>query len=397
VTITNVAQIAHHHGMHPWQDRVYIHGMSRILGHCLCGLLVAAVCCATQASQAAQAINFVGSASRDYVDDSRMNWERTAARPLNTTIWYPTDATVDERQGHSHDANPLFIPLPPTAQDALLSSAHRKYPLILISHGTGGSASGMFWLGYHLAARGYIVAAVNHHGNTGAEPKLDPRGFLLYWERARDISAVLDLLLADPVFSSRIDRQHIGAAGLSLGGYTVMALAGARFNRSEYDRFCSSAERDFTCGPQPEFPDAPRLFQDLKAHDAVVRDSLMRSGDSYRDPRIRAIFAIAPVFGRGFTRADVSDISIPVKIVVGRGDTVAPPATNAQHYAALISGATLVLLPAAVTHYTFVPACTDQGKQTLTRLCYDAPGLDRQKVQTQVGDLAAAFFSRSMH
>jgi predicted dienelactone hydrolase len=92
----------------------------------------------------------------------------------------------------------------------------------------------------------------------------------------------------------------------------------------------------------------------------------------------------------------VSDIRIPVEIVVGRGDTVAPPATNAQHYAALISGAKLMLLPATVTHYTFVPACTDQGKQTLTRLCYDVPGLNRQRVQAQVGDLAAAFFQKSL-
>ncbi|HTB68830.1 MAG TPA: alpha/beta hydrolase [Steroidobacteraceae bacterium] len=301
--------------------------------------------------------------------------------------------SVDKHQGHFRDANPLFIPLPPTSQDAPLSNSRQRYPLILISHGTGGSASGMFWLGYRLASRGYIVAAVNHHGNTGAESKMDPRGFLLYWERAKDISAVLDKLLDDPVFGSRIDRQQIGAAGFSLGGYTVIALAGGRFNHSEYDRFCGSSARDFTCGPQPEFPDAPKLFQDLKAGDSVVRNSLMHSGDSYRDKRIRAIFAIAPVFGRAFTRTDVSDIRIPVEIVVGRGDTVAPPATNAQHYAALISGAKLVLLPATVTHYTFVPACTDLGKQTLSRLCYDAPGLNRQKVQAEVADFAAAFFS----
>jgi predicted dienelactone hydrolase len=362
----------------------------------LCGLLFAVICRAPRASLAAAVIHPVGSTSRDYVDDQRLNWQRTAARPLNTTIWYPAEASVDKRQLHSRDANPLFVPLPPTAQDAPLSNAQARYPLILISHGTGGSAAGMFWLGYHLAARGFIVAAVNHHGNTGAEPNMDPRGFLLYWERARDISAVLDKLLDDPQFGSRINRQHIGAAGFSLGGYTMIALAGGRFNRSEYDRFCASSARDFTCGPQPEFPDAPRLFEALKSHDTIVQDSLAHSGDSYREPRIRAIFAIAPVFGRAFTPADVSDIRVPVEIVVGRGDNVAPPATNAQHYAALISGARLVLLPATITHYTFVPACTERGRQTLIRLCRDAPGLNRQRVQARVGDLAAAFFQNSL-
>jgi predicted dienelactone hydrolase len=315
---------------------------------------------------------------------------------MSTVIWYPTEMSAGEPRLAPQNVNPLFVPLPPTAEGAPLSTSHQRYPLILISHGTGGSAPGMFWLGYQLASRGYIVAAVNHHGNTGVEPKMDPRGFLLYWERAKDISAVLDKLLDDPVFGSRIDRKRIGAAGFSLGGYTVMALAGGRFDRKEYDRFCSSSERDFTCGPQPEFPDAPKLFQNLMTNDMVVRDSLSHSGDSYRDPRIRAVFAIAPVFGRAFTRADVIDIRIPIEIVAGLGDTVAPPPTNAQRYAALISGAKLVLLPAMVTHYTFVPACTGQGKQTLPRLCYDAPGLNRQSVQTEVGELAADFFRRSL-
>lgn len=37
--------------------------------------------------------------------------------------------------------------------------------------------------------RGYVVAAVNHHGNTSREPYL-PHGFLLWWERAKDLTAV---------------------------------------------------------------------------------------------------------------------------------------------------------------------------------------------------------------
>jgi len=337
----------------------------------------------------------VGSAGRAYVDDKRLNWSHSAQRPMTVLIWYPS-AVPPEQLSASPSSNPMFVPLPSTAVDGPLSRANERYPLILISHGTGGSALGMFWLGYYLASRGYIVAALNHHGNTGAEPSMDPRGFLLYWERPRDLSAVLDRLLKDPVFGPHIDPQRIGAAGFSLGGYTVIAAAGARFNRAEYDRFCSSAQRDFTCGPQPEFPDAPRLFQDLIAKDAVTRDSLAHSGDSFRDVRIKAIFAIAPVFGRAFTSADLTDVRLPVQIVVGLGDTTAPAATNAQRYAALLPGAKLLLLPASVSHYTFVPECTEQGKKTLTRLCKDAPGLDRHSVQAQVSALAADFFDSNL-
>src|SRR5256885_8472094 len=55
------------------------------------------------------------------------------------------------------------------AQKAPLSAAATKRPLIVLSHGTGGGAATMAWLAETLASNGYIVAAVNNHGNTAAE------------------------------------------------------------------------------------------------------------------------------------------------------------------------------------------------------------------------------------
>ena len=325
-----------------------------------------------------------------------MSWDKKGPRPLTTTIWYPTVQSGEGVASAPTAGNPLFAPLPPVIEGAVLAPNSQKYPLVLLSHGTGGSALGLAWLGRFLAARGYIVAALNHHGNTGAEPMPDPRGFLLWWERAKDVSAVLDKLLNDPTFGPNIDRGRIGIAGFSLGGYTVLTVAGGRIDKTRYDRFCSSAARDFTCGPQPEFPDAPKLFAELKANDPVAQESLRHSGDSYRDPRVRAVFAIAPVFGSGFAAADLSAIKIPVEIVVGQGDKSAPPATNGQRYAALIPHAQLVLLPQSVGHYDFVPVCTDAGKKVLDRICHDEPGVDRARIQTQVSTLAADFFDRSL-
>ena len=325
-----------------------------------------------------------------------MSWDKKGPRPLTTTIWYPTVQSGEGVASAPTAGNPLFAPLPPVIEGAVLAPNSQKYPLVLLSHGTGGSALGLAWLGRFLAARGYIVAALNHHGNTGAEPMPDPRGFLLWWERAKDVSAVLDKLLNDPTFGPNIDRGRIGIAGFSLGGYTVLTVAGGRIDKTRYDRFCSSAARDFTCGPQPEFPDAPKLFAELKANDPVAQESLRHSGDSYRDPRVRAVFAIAPVFGSGFAAADLSAIKIPVEIVVGQGDKSAPPATNGQRYAALIPHAQLVLLPQSVGHYDFVPVCTDAGKKVLDRICHDEPGVDRARIQTQVSTLAADFFDRTL-
>lgn len=82
----------------------------------------------------------------------------------------------------------------------------------MLSHGTGGSAMMMAWLGTVLAARGYIAAAVDHPGNNGCEG-YTAEGFSTWWGRARDLSTVIDQLRADDTWGAHIDRQGIAAAG----------------------------------------------------------------------------------------------------------------------------------------------------------------------------------------
>jgi predicted dienelactone hydrolase len=203
----------------------------------------------------------------------------------------------------------------------------------------------IMWLGFFLASHGYIAAAVNHHGNTGFEPKPKAQGFLLYWERSKDMKSVMDQLLLDPLFGSRIDRNRIDAAGFSLGGYTVISIASGKFSQEQYDAFCSSPEKDFTCEPQPEFPQAHEEFGELKTTNAVVQESLRHAGDSYRDDRIKAVFAMAPAFGGGFTKKGLAEIRVLVQIVIGAADSVTPLASNAKRYADMIPGAKLVVCP----------------------------------------------------
>lgn len=337
----------------------------------------------------------VGASNLHFMDAHRRNWDGTGPRPLEAAIWYPAKASAPATV-----AQGSFFELPDIVVDAPIADSGRKYPLVVISHGTGGCAPGMLWLGHRLAQQGYIVVAANHHGNTCWEPKLDPRGFMLWWERPQDLTAILDRLLADPIWGPRIDRQRIGAAGFSLGGYTMIEIAGGRIDRARFMRFCASPAHDFTCEAQPEFPEAPRLFQQLEKTDPVVQEALKHSGDSYRDPRVRAVFAIAPVFAEGFAEMDVADIKIPVELVVGAGDKVAPPATNAERFASLIHGARLTVIPGKVGHYDFVPVCSEQGKKApdpnFQRLCQDAPGVDRRKVQSDVAALAVDFFNKNL-
>jgi AraC-like DNA-binding protein/dienelactone hydrolase len=204
-------------------------------------------------------------------------------------------------------------------------------------------------------------------------------------------------LLADPEFGPRIDRQRIGAAGFSLGGYTMMALAGGITSIAQFETFCQERQGQGSCKMPPEFPDLRERSQALAKSDRAYAAALGDDGKSYRDPRIRAVFAMAPALGPVFTSESLAAIAIPVAIVAGEGDPIVPIAENARPYAATIPHAELTVFPGAAGHYVFLDQCTEAGRQSLPGLCVDAPGVDRAAIHQATAEAASKFFDTTLH
>jgi predicted dienelactone hydrolase len=361
-------------------------------------LTIAVVICAAipfvwakKKKEQAPVLHPVGFSYRNFSAPADYNWRGSSEHVLGGVVWYPAESNADEKhQSIGPPDAPLFL-AGPAAKDATLAPSFGKYPLVALSHGTGGSAMQMAWLGTYLAARGYIVVAVNHPGNN-AVTGYTTQGFVEGWERAKDISTAITDMLSDPRFGDRIDISRIGAAGFSYGGYTMMELAGATTDFNRLLDWCNQVKN--ACNP-PEMPDLLARFQAIQ-QEADVQDAVNHSGDSYRDGRIRAVFAIAPAVARAFTQQSLQEIAIPVEIVAGASDQMAPPAENAAFFAKNITGAQLTMLNGGVGHYTFLEVCTDAGKKQLPQLCVDNPGVDRQTIHTEVGQMAADFFDREL-
>jgi predicted dienelactone hydrolase len=146
----------------------------------------------------------------------------------------------------------------------------------------------MAWLGTELAAHGYIAVAVNHPGNNALEP-YTVQGFTLWRERPPDLSRVLDGMLADPRFGDRIDVNRVGAAGFSIGGYTVIELAGGRGemgNLDEIEKRCGTPDAtDPLCASPPEFPGLVQKSVKLYETEASYAGALNQSNSPRRDLR----------------------------------------------------------------------------------------------------------------
>src|SRR5688572_21216065 len=193
----------------------------------------------------------VGFETREFADEDRSNWQNTGPRPLSTVIWYPAAAgsplTVPEVGDPAW--RPFFVQRR-FAVAAPLSAQAQRYPIVLLSHGSTSVNLSLGWLGAYLAEHGSIAADVNHPGNTGAEGPPLSQGFLAPWERAGDLSALLERMLADQKFGSHIDTRRVFAAGHSAGGATVIMLAGGVFSGDEIAKFCASAAADASCEPR---------------------------------------------------------------------------------------------------------------------------------------------------
>jgi dienelactone hydrolase len=117
-----------------------------------------------------------------------------------------------------------------------------RAPVILFSHGLGGSVDAGTDFARHWAAAGFLVVHVQHPGSDSAvwRGAADPRAALMPAANGRQLQArVLDMRrVADAVAAgqavgacslARGDAARLGAAGHSFGAHTVLALAGQRF------------------------------------------------------------------------------------------------------------------------------------------------------------------------
>lgn len=233
-------------------------------------------------------------------------------------------------------------------------TAGQKLPLIVISHGHGGSLLNHHDLAEVLADSGFIVAAINHPGDTFSDMSRNADESV-FVERPKDIKRLIDYMLRASPDAHKIDAAKIGFFGFSRGGYTGLVLAGGNPDFLHANVPC----------PDPALPICKQLRSKIVPKEPLTHDA-----------RIKA-YVLADPLDEFPTAKTVKDIKAPMQLWASEfgGDGVLPETLNAL--AALLPNTPDFHVVPEAAHFAFLPPCQPQLAKDAPALCVDASGFDR--------------------
>lgn len=183
------------------------------------------------------------------------------------------------------------------------------FPVILFSHGLGGTRETYRYLGEQWAANGYVCVHVQHIGSDDSAWRGQQRPMESLRKAANldnsiarplDVSFVIDQLAklnqSDETFKGRLNLDQIGCAGHSFGGQTAFLIGGQQLGGAALGQLAS------------------RIIPKLE------------------DPRVKAILPMSPAVPEAQAVLDhaYSKITLPTFVMTGTEDDSPIGATQAE-------------------------------------------------------------------
>lgn len=293
-------------------------------------------------------------------------------RKLETAIWYPSEEIAKDTIAE----NILFYGFKSNKEGKIKKG---KYPLIIFAHGTSGNVRNLSWLANDLAKNNIVIAA-NHPGYTSRNST--PKSVLRVWNQAKDIKYLITYALNSQL-KEYIDKDKIYVLGFSLGGYSALALSGAKLDMSTYKDFCKEFE-DEAC----------KYFKN--AISIIDEDYLNNAKQDLKDSRIKASISLAPGLVQNMTNESLNKIKIPSLVIGAQLDHNVPVETviktKIRHFSKKIKYHEIK----DASHFSFMQICKSKARMILKEenaefICEDGKNKKREEIHSETKKLIHSF------
>ena len=241
-------------------------------------------------------------------------------RNLTVDLWYPA---AQPAPGTPRETYVGTLPSEPPAEPARFTvpgvavrnarplpatPAGSGYPLVIVSHGYSNTTAALTWLTENLASKGYVVAAIRHEDPPITDRTQFPQ---LLLRRPLDIAFVAGSLQKSLAAEHLVDPTRTALVGYSMGGYGVLASAGATFDPN---------------GPLTKMVPGGLLTPYVRGgplSEAIIVKSL------------KAVVAISPAGGgdlAAWGAAGLENIRVPLLLIAGNRDQTVDYATGARAF-----------------------------------------------------------------
>jgi predicted dienelactone hydrolase len=246
-------------------------------------------------------------ASADAAAQQQVSVTDPPGATLRLVVWYPS-AGVPTRQsmGNFHPNVAISAPI----------EGHRL-PLVVISHGTGGSAYSHYDTAIALADAGFVVASFNHTGDNYADQSRTGSRINLI-DRPRQLRRVIDYMLDEWPERARLDANRVGMFGFSLGGFATLVSVGGVPDLGRTRQLCLE---------NPSAPDC--AFVRSHGGDPLAAEPSSPT-NWVHDPRVKAAVIAAPAASYVFGPGSLTKVNVPIQLWSAANDQDAPARWNSD-------------------------------------------------------------------
>jgi predicted dienelactone hydrolase len=288
--------------------------------------------------------------------------------PLKVGIWYPAKAPASEQD--------IGLFTQTVAPNATVEG--RAHPLIVMSHGTGGTLEGHYDTALALAHAGFVVAAMTHTGDNYR----DQSRATDIADRPRAVHAVIDYMVTGWTEHGSVDPSRVGVFGFSSGGFTVLAAAGGVPDLTRIAPYCTTHAASFVCQLAIQHPSVGKTPIPPEAWIA--------------DTRIKAAVVAAPAIGFTFSRAGLSKVRMPIQLWTAEKDHILPAPDYADAVRAALPRPPEFHVVRGADHFDFLAPCSDALAQVAPQICEERGGFDRAAFHRVFNREVVRFFAQTL-